>query len=501
MNIYCSKVHLVGCGHDESPLCVAPMHPCGSAFSWLTRPRNAHNACTQVLCTSSERRITTAHRRSLPSTREPRFSTSSKRGQGWAAAPAAHANATACVSVVLLTTTQFYCDLHCASVALLHHTTPPKAATTAASTAATNILSAPAHLFQIHDQTPIAITDTATARSYLHRAGGGAGDVFRETTLRAAVDSAVVGGVKGFILVVPQARCLAWPSTAHVASSNVRPVPSSTNQPRTAHTVHNDTRFIRPTRGPSDNVVGDDRVTNALCATAWDYLHRNFSSGRRCTDCPMGTLSTNNDVAFIDTIINAEVASGAVDPTRVYVGGWREGGFFAQMYGTARARDEGSTQPSGTCVAAVTVVAAGNPFTNITSDDENSFGAACELSPYPSHGVPTHVTSTVCDASVCCNASQPNCLARSPGHDVAEWVAAARVKLSTHVTWNLLNSSEGTGRESALCDTDPAVCTAAVAQHNTELFPSRHEADMLDFLASHVSDTGCWDSTREIQKS
>jgi hypothetical protein len=265
-----------------------------------------------------------------------------------------------------------------------------------------------------------------------------------------------------------------------------------------------------------------------------------------------------------------QVASGAVDPTRVYVGGWREGGFFAQMYGVARARDEGSAQPSGTCVAAVTVVAAGDPFSNITSDDETGFGAACELAPYegptlfvnsdtfvntarlhthvplerswygshqhgwcvrferraallrvdpssrvyamftltfvftnthgpryPSHGVPIHVTSTTCDASVCCNASQPHCTStRSPGHDVAEWVCAARVKLSVPVTWNLLNGSDGTGRAEASCTTDTSACTAQVAQRNADTFPSHHESSMLDFLAAHVSDSGCWDRAR-----
>ena len=39
----------------------------------------------------------------------------------------------------------------------------------------------------------------------------------------------------------------------------------------------------------------------------------------------------------------------------MYLGGESEGGFFAQLYATARARARGSTQPSGTCVAAVSV--------------------------------------------------------------------------------------------------------------------------------------------------
>ena len=53
----------------------------------------------------------------------------------------------------------------------------------------------------------------------------------------------------------------------------------------------------------------------------WDFYHRNLSS-----------LSSNPDVALADAIIDAEVASGHVDPERIFVMGWSNGGFFAQMY-------------------------------------------------------------------------------------------------------------------------------------------------------------------------
>ena len=157
----------------------------------------------------------------------------------------------------------------------------------------------------------------------------------------------------------------------------------------------------------------------------------------------------------------------------------------------------GSVQPSGTCIAAVSVVAAGDPFTNITADDAASFGAGCALVPYPAPGVPVHLTSTVCDASVCCNTTQPNCPINTPGRDVSTWVKAARIKLGAAITWSLLNNNDGSSGTATSCDNDPSVCTVAVATRNANAFPSSHEHAMVQFLASHVSDAGCWDKGLE----
>ena len=91
----------------------------------------------------------------------------------------------------------------------------------------------------------------------------------------------------------------------------------------------------------------------------------------------MGDFSTNEDIAFIDQIINAAVSQGLADPTRVYLGGWGDGGFFAQMYAISRSRDSLSVQPAGTCVAAASVYSAADPFNNVSRDDAVGKQLAC----------------------------------------------------------------------------------------------------------------------------
>jgi hypothetical protein len=120
-----------------------------------------------------------------------------------------------------------------------------------------------------------------------------------------------VGGVTGFILIAPQARNLAWPtSVVDVANNKAHPSRSSP-QPR-ARVVHDVNQLLHTKEHGGS--TRDSALTNVSCATAWDYLHRNFSTGRRCSDCAMGNLSTNNDIAFIDMIVNAE-ASTPLDAT------------------------------------------------------------------------------------------------------------------------------------------------------------------------------------------
>ena len=187
---------------------------------------------------------------------------------------------------------------------------------------------------------------------YLHRAGGSATDIFHETTLRAAASTARIGGETGFILVVPQARALVWPDGDADASiprrsPSSKAGPATDNQQRLrwqrnqsteknvsvsrvsddvvvsvrqsispSHKHHSQTQHVSkvtavtPTRPPlsaSLDTNPENPESSEPCSTAWDYLHRNFSNGRKCADCRMGTLSTNNDIAFIDTIIDSEV--------------------------------------------------------------------------------------------------------------------------------------------------------------------------------------------------
>lgn len=88
----------------------------------------------------------------------------------------------------------------------------------------------------------------------------------------------------------------------------------------------------------SKNKIKSNNISNSIsnsnsngnnCLTAWDFYHRNFTNFDHRRGIPID--STNPDVAYIDGIINAAVDAGVVDPTRVYIGGWTNGGFFATM--------------------------------------------------------------------------------------------------------------------------------------------------------------------------
>ena len=234
---------------------------------------------------------------------------------------------------------------------------------------------------------------------YLHDEGEGVDQIYRHTSLpRQAETFALSPGLRGFVLALPQAGALRPPAAAPAGA----------------------------------------------CATGWDYWHRNFSTGRACADCPMGNLSTNADIAFVDRVVDAAVSSGRVDPTKVFVGGWGAGGFFAQMYGAARARDAGSAQPSGTCVAAAAVYSAADPFSGIRSRDDG-----CALRPYPNASVATLIASHSCD-SVCCDAAQPDCPSLgTPGWDVSRWVADAQQKMGLRIDWQLLLNSSSSPASAA----------------------------------------------------
>jgi poly(3-hydroxybutyrate) depolymerase len=265
---------------------------------------------------------------------------------------------------------------------------------------------------------------------YLHRAGGTAAEVYDRTELLVrAASFELAPGINGFALAVPQAR--------HLSGA------------------------------PS---------TEPACVSRWDFYHRNFSTGRHCADCPMGNLSTNEDIAMLDEVISAAASSGAVDPTRVYMVGEGDGGFMAQLYSIARAVDVHSVQPSGTCVAASSVTSAGDPFKPL-----------CPTVTYPpptSSRIPLMITSRNCKDTVCCDPHQPYCTPGQPGYDVQTWVATAHAKLGLTVRWDLVSS---TGHPAAGC------LHGTAAKPCNGSFPVGHVSNMLRFLGQHESESECWD--------
>jgi len=150
-----------------------------------------------------------------------------------------------------------------------------------------------------------------------------------------------------------------------------------------------------------------------------DGLHHDFYY--RDLDSP----STNPDIANADAIIDAIVQEGIVDPSRIYVMGWSNGGFFAQLYAIAR-HDNATTE--GNHVAACAVFAASNPFEDIRWDPFNevaySGSPTCSMT-VPASAVPILIVYRTSDAAVACDAVQAACFSTEPGYTIEEWIDAS----------------------------------------------------------------------------
>lgn len=145
---------------------------------------------------------------------------------------------------------------------------------------------------------------------------------YQQTTLRNLADTYSIAGSTGFALAIPQARRLLWAPRTRTMHSGCNTLDHGGDGDGDGNCSNTTTTAATTTT--TTNTTATFRNNAANCLTAWDFYHRNFSTGRACRDCAMGSFSTNNDVAFIDSIVNAAVDSGAVDPTRVYLSGqWK----------------------------------------------------------------------------------------------------------------------------------------------------------------------------------
>ena len=208
----------------------------------------------------------------------------------------------------------------------------------------------------------------------------------------------------------------------------------------------------------------------------WDFYHRNLSSP-----------SSNPDVALADAIIDAEVASGRVDPSRIFVMGWSNGGFFGQMYAIARSAARRTPTPGGSFVAAASVYTAADPFNNLNYITRPS----CQLSPYPrATGAKLMITSNNCDL-IACDAEQAvelqaksrsDAFTPAPGFAVSQWVSMASSAVGTRVRWDLVDASDQ-ARLSSGC-LHGRTCTPARALLAHSKWPAERLAEMLTFLSS-----------------
>ena len=262
-----------------------------------------------------------------------------------------------------------------------------------------------------------------------HGSGGSASTVYNRMNLRQQAGQFDWNGHPGFVLASLQGRNLHWPSDE-----------------------------------PQDG-------------SKFDFYHRDL-------DAP----SENPDVAYADKLIDRLVDEGDVDPERIHVMGWSNGGHFAQMY--AMARHETPT-PGGHRVASAAIFSAADPFHETRRPAQDP---PCRLDPYPTSAVPLFVVSRACDI-IACDEEQAQGLIDDdvsiPAGGVVEtWMDDLETRVDNpSATWRIV---QGNGAETDRC-TGPEICGPGIAVINHVRWPDGvadnsgidHESDMLQFLADH----------------
>ncbi|MGE3673087.1 MAG: hypothetical protein AB7K71_25665 [Polyangiaceae bacterium] len=172
-----------------------------------------------------------------------------------------------------------------------------------------------------------------------------------------------------------------------------------------------------------------------------DYYYRDLASP-----------SCNPDVRNADSIVDSLVAEGIVDPSRIYVSAWSNGGFFAALY--AIGRHETAT-PGGNKIAAAISYAGADPFLNI----DDTMTPSCRLDPYPKSSVPIQLVHRACDSIVPCDAAH-HATGTDQGFDVESWAAALQTQVGSSVE-DLIIASDGSAEVDA-CDPDCTSTTGAL---------------------------------------
>lgn len=206
-----------------------------------------------------------------------------------------------------------------------------------------------------------------------------------------------------------------------------------------------------------------------------DFYHRD-----------LGQPSSNRDIANVDAWIDTIVAQGAVDTKRIYLMGWSNGCFFAQLY--AFARHERKT-PGGHRPAAVACYSGADPFANINLTQQPS----CQLTPYPTTTVPILLVGRNCDLPPC-NQTQADAFLQQgidiqPGHIAEPWVNLCQSQIARGMERLILDATSGITSQCL----DPAYCTYNKALLNHIRWPDGkasldvvdREPNMLRFLRDH----------------
>ncbi len=163
-----------------------------------------------------------------------------------------------------------------------------------------------------------------------------------------------------------------------------------------------------------------------------DFYHRDLRSP-----------SSNPDIASADHLIDEVVAAGGVDPRRIHVMGWSNGGFFGELYAIAR---HDTPTPGGSRVAAAAVFAAGDPFDDIQRDpftgQETDGSSSCRLDALPASSVPILLVHRTCDRAVPCGSSDLACFGAEPGFNTSQWIDDARAGGLTGLVGHVIGGLE-----------------------------------------------------------
>jgi poly(3-hydroxybutyrate) depolymerase len=198
----------------------------------------------------------------------------------------------------------------------------------------------------------------------------------------------------------------------------------------------------------------------------------------------LGAPSTNPDVADLDHLIDTLVAGGTINPARVYVMGWSNGAFFAQLYAIARYT---VATPGGNHVAAVVAFAGADPFADATGND-----TSCRLATYPRSTVPVLLIHRACDALVPCSESQAIKHGVVSGYAIEPWIAQLEASAGVDDPNVIDMIFDGQGGLVANC-TAAALCTQAIGTLNHLRWPDGvadgsgldREPALLTFLKNH----------------
>jgi hypothetical protein len=195
----------------------------------------------------------------------------------------------------------------------------------------------------------------------------------------------------------------------------------------------------------------------------------------------LGSPSTNPDFRNADRLIDELVAEGGIDPARIYVIGWSNGGLFAGEYGIAR---HAIATPGGHRVAAVATYAGPDPFENTSATQVPS----CAYSPLPTTDAPIDVVHRDCDVSAACDAAQQARFQLPPGYDLETWISTLKTRMSDpDVVDTLLDAN------AALATGCASTCDMMMGALNHAHWPDGindgsgidRELDMLAFFRDH----------------